>query len=454
MGTYTDFSVAGYPLINSKSAVVPEAMTVFRESDKQVFSRKLGDRNPLVWGDAYADEADEVETATLYVCSTDAVIARLEIMGFTINRARRDFESGRQGELAMYQEWATDEPDTPWFADKVKLIESLSFDAYLDVLRQVLSEKLMPKPFHDDERPGLSEAVRYILDDNEDYHFGFFASDIRCLIRAACEVAPKPSEVVQDITDLIDGGYYAPEEPICQHSIDSLTLGHQENSNRIVLTEGSTDTQVLKASLRLLYPHLSAYYSFLNFDTARVPGGAGQLASLVKGFAAAGIGNRIIAIFDNDSAARDAMRSLTQLRLPSNIAIRRYPDIELLRSYPTLGPSGNTNLDVNGLAASIELYFGSDVLRRPDGSLTPVQWKGYVEPLASYQGEVLGKTELQTAFSRKLAIAESDPAEHARQDWSGIDAILRVIFGAFKDEAQPIVPPDALQRATPASARG
>ena len=75
MGTYTDFSVAGYPLINSKSAVVPEAMTVFRESDKQVFSRKLGDRNPLVWGDAYADEADEVETATLYVCSTDAVIA-------------------------------------------------------------------------------------------------------------------------------------------------------------------------------------------------------------------------------------------------------------------------------------------------------------------------------------------------------------------------------------------
>lgn len=435
MGTYTDFSVAGYPLINSKSAVVPEAMTVFRESDKRVFSRRLGDRNPLVWGDAYADEAGEVETATVYVCSTDAVIARLEVMGFTINRARRDFESGRQGELAMYQEWATDEPDTPWFADKVKLIESLSFDEYLGALRQVLLEGLRPKPFDDDEKPGLSAAVRYTLDDNDDYLFGFFASDIRCLIRAACEVAPKPSVVIQDITDLVDGGYYAPEEPVCQQSIESLTLGHLENSNRIVLTEGSTDTQVLKTSLRMLYPHLSAYYSFLDFETAQVPGGAGQLASLVKGFAAAGIGNRIIAIFDNDSAARDAKRSLTKLRLPSNIAVLSYPDIELLRSYPTLGPSGNTNLDVNGLAASIELYFGSDVLRRPDGSLAPVQWKGYVEPITSYQGEVLGKTELRTAFSRKLAIAENDPAEQARQDWSGIDAILQVIFGAFKDEA-------------------
>jgi hypothetical protein len=112
-----------------------------------------------------------------------------------------------------------------------------------------------------------------------------------------------------------------------------------------------------------------------------------------------------------------------------------YPDIELLRSYPTLGPSGSSNLDINGLAASIELYFGEDVLRRPDGSLAPVQWKGYVEPVGSYQGEVLGKSELQAAFARKLAEAESDPLSRPRQDWTGVDAILRAIFSAFKDEA-------------------
>lgn len=435
MGTYTDLSVAGYPLVNSKSAVVPEAMTVFRESDKRVLDRRLGERNPLVWGDACADEADEIETATMYVCGTEAVIARLEIMGFTINRARRDFESGRQAELAMYQEWAKADTDLSWFSEKVELIEGLSFDAYLGALREVLSEGLRPRPFDDCEKPGLSAAVRYILDDNDDYLFGFFASDIRCLIRAACEVAPKPSDVIQDITDLVNGGYYELEAPVCQQSIDSLTLGHIENANRIVLTEGSTDAQVLEASLKLLYPNLFSYYSFLDFDTARAPGGAGQLASLVKGFAAAGIGNRIIAIFDNDSAARDARRSLTQLRLPSNIAVLSYPDIEFLRSYPTLGPSGSTNLDVNGLAASIELYFGSDVLRRPDGTLAPVQWKGYVEPVESYQGEVLGKTQLQQAFLRKLTKAENDPAEQERQDWSGIDAILQAILGAFKDEA-------------------
>ena len=62
-----------------------------------------------------------------------------------------------------------------------------------------------------------------------------------------------------------------------------------------------------------------------------------------------------------------------------------------------------------------------------------MQWKGYIEPVSSYQGEVLGKSELQEAFSSKLRIAENNPTERARQDWSGIDAILKVIFGAFED---------------------
>ena len=33
MGSYTELTVAGYPLVTSKSEVVPEVMTVFREKD-------------------------------------------------------------------------------------------------------------------------------------------------------------------------------------------------------------------------------------------------------------------------------------------------------------------------------------------------------------------------------------------------------------------------------------
>jgi len=88
-------------------------------------------------------------------------------------------------------------------------------------------------------------------------------------------------------------------------------------------------------------------------------------------------------------------------------------------------------LDVNGLAGSIELYLGEDVLRRPDGDLIAVQWKGYVEAVGGYQGEIMGKSEIQTAFSRKIAAARSDPSSRLKQDWTGIDAILTLIFRAF-----------------------
>ncbi len=432
MGTYTDFSVAGYPLLNSKSAVIPEAMTIFRETDRCVESRLFADRNPLVWGDAYADSAQETEIATQYVCDTEAAIARLDVMGFTLDRAAREFEDGLRDELETYREWAKDEPDRSWCADKIELLESLSFNTYLDALRKVITEGLRPEPFEDNKRVGLSAAVCHILGDNEEFLFGFFTNDVRCLVRAACEVVPKPSTVVQDITDLVDGGYYAPDEPVCQRAIDSLILGHLENSSQIVLTEGSTDAQFLKASLDLLHPHLSGFYSFLDFDSSRVPGGAGHLVSLVKGFAAAGVGNRIIAVFDNDSAARDARRSLAQVQLPPNIVVLAYPDIELLKKYPTLGPSGFSSLDVNRLAASIELYLGEDILRRPDGILAPIQWKGFIESVGCYQGEVVGKSELHAAFLRKLAEAKSNPSSRAKQDWSGMESILQVIFRAFR----------------------
>jgi HEPN/Toprim N-terminal domain 1 len=431
MGTYSTFSIADYPLIEYKSGVFPIVMTLFRETDKKVFERRLADRNRLVWGDAFLTTVEEVEIVHAYVCSIDAAIDRLEVMGFTLARAQKDYESGRRDIIAQYREWIEEEPDT-WFEEKLKVLESLSFETYLLALKEVVDKGLQRDPFDDINIPGLSEAVRYLLAENDEFLMGFFAPDIRCLIRALCHVAQKSGEVVQDITDLVDGGYYEGDEPVCQNAIDSLVLGHLENSNRIVLTEGSTDARVLKRSLRLLYPHLADYYSFMDFDNARVPGSAGHLVTLVKSFAASGIGNRIIAIFDNDTAASDARRSLDKVKLPPNFAVLAYPEVDFLRQYPTIGPSGNTNLDVNGLAASIELYFGEDVLRRTDGTLAPVQWKGYIEGEKKYQGEVVDKAKLITAFDKKLERAERDTNILKQEDWSGIKAILRVIFDAFR----------------------
>jgi len=96
------------------------------------------------------------------------------------------------------------------------------------------------------------------------------------------------------------------------------------------------------------------------------------LANIVRAFAGAGILNRMIALFDNDTAAEAAIASLAHIDLPANLIIRQLPAIDVARSYPTLGPSGMTRMDVNGLAGSIELYLGTDVLRDEGGNLKPV----------------------------------------------------------------------------------
>lgn len=432
MGTYTELTIAGFPLISSKSAVIPEVMTAFRESDRHVFTRRVTERNVLDWGEPDDPNDNEKETVIEYSSETGKVIDRLNIMGFTIRRVREDFEAGRRAELDKFASWAEEDPDDQWFIEDWEFLESLTYDAYETAFARVLSDGLRPFPFDDCKKEGLDQVVKYILGDNEEYLFGFVGSDVRFLLRLACEIVPENSRVVQDITALVHSGYYDEQEPVCKNATHALTAGHPENSPRIVLTEGSTDASILKEALAILYPHLSEYYVFLDFGSSRSPGGAGHLVSLVKAFSAAGITSRIIALFDNDSAALEARRALEGVSLLPNIAVRAYPELDLLRAYPTLGPGGLMSQDVNGLAASIELYLGEDVLRGGQDTLAPVQWKGYNETLNQYQGEVMRKTKLRAAFFDKAANCKADPEALRASDWSGLSAILQEIFCAFE----------------------
>src|SRR5213593_406209 len=106
MGTCTELTIADYPVISSKSAVIPEVMTVFRETDRHVFTRRVAERNALVWGEPGDPNDDETETVIEYSCETGKVIDRLNVMGFTLGRVREDFETGGRAELDEYASWA------------------------------------------------------------------------------------------------------------------------------------------------------------------------------------------------------------------------------------------------------------------------------------------------------------------------------------------------------------
>jgi hypothetical protein len=256
-------------------------------------------------------------------------------------------------------------------------------------------------------------------------------------LRAVLLVYPD-NEVRLDVTELVEEGWM-PGEPstLASQALSVLQANSGSHAPVIVLTEGRTDTEFLAASLELLFPHLTDLIKFLDYD-ARPEGGAGALARLVKSFAAAGVANRVVAIFDNDSAAADAMRTLNRFSLPANIVATRYPDLDELREYPILGPptskhpEGTQELaDINGLAGSIELYLGRDVLTDATGDLLPVQWQAFIQGIGRYQGEISDKHGIQKSFRAKLARCQANSNEIENSDWSGMRHILTCLLQAF-----------------------
>jgi hypothetical protein len=216
-------------------------------------------------------------------------------------------------------------------------------------------------------------------------------------------------------------------------------------SPTVVLTEGRTDAEFLRGALSLLYPHLDDLVRFMDFEgSAKPEGSASALVRTLHAFVAAGISNHLVAVFDNDSAAVDAMRALGS-DLPKNVAVMRYPYLDLAASYPTYGPPSSdspqgvlSTADVNGLAGSIELYLGHDVLTRPDGQLRPVQWRAFVRGVQRYQGEITDKGEIQMLFRSKLERAWKEGGHLPDQDWAGMDLILREILAAHAGMRGPL----------------
>jgi hypothetical protein len=153
-----------------------------------------------------------------------------------------------------------------------------------------------------------------------------------------------------------------------------------------------------------LYPDLIDYIAFFDYDGSNADGGTSFVVKFLRAFMAARINTSILAIFDNDAVGVEAFNAATALRLPNNIKTTLLPEIALACSYPTTGPQGDHDVDINGRAASIELFLGRHNLTT-DGNLTPVVWKNYISKVDRYQGELRDK-------SRPFHLFRSETATH------------------------------------------
>ncbi len=437
MGSYATFSVAGRELFSTKNGIDPLLMSMFRARDKRV--RKEGATEAIAKAYSREAEVEDIDSVTIveYRSTVSELRDRLDLMGFTLEHSRRTFERGiKHAREESHSDLNESLPDVlqEHYREKAEVERRLTFEDWLAGLSKIIRDGLEATPHGYGQSSLLQDyPVSYMLNEQslgDGAHLGFPSYDSRSVLRAMCEVLEPDANVVMDLTDLVLGGWYDTDDDLIEEADYLVAADYQTTQRIIALTEGGSDKRVLEASLELLYPHLREYFAFMDFDELNVPGGAGSLVNFVKAFAAAGVINRVVAIFDNDTAAGDALRALDGLKLPINVAITRLPVLDELEQYPTLGPSGTALMNINGLAASLELYFGQDVLTRADGSLTPVQWRGFNQALGKYQGEILDKQALQERFAHKVEKARVYAELTNSPDWAPIRKVLETIRAA------------------------
>jgi len=426
---YGGLYVNDYRLSRLRDGLTDSLLTVFRDDMYRSREEIIADYRPSAVLEP--DEAAEAIVVHEYSARGADVVERLEALGCNLEHAMRWLDDVLSHEHKQNLEHSHDlqlEAIRPSIIASLRRTEGYSANHWLKDVEQ------LGLPNDSDVYADSQERTRSWLFSLLDYW------DERYALRLILAALPE-ARVTLDITDLVSIEEVVDPEGLCESAMESLRIVGSIYAPTVVLTEGRTDASILSESLQILHPHLTDVIKFMDFER-RPEGGAGPLVGLVRAFAAAGISNRVVAIFDNDSAAAEALTSLDIRALPPNIRVRQYPSIELGRSYPTLGPPRSATeeveivqAEVNGVAGSIELYLGTDVLCTTDGSLTPIQWRNYSVKLRRYHGEIASKGRLQEKFFQKAALATQDSGVIQYQDWSGLTAILREIREAIADIA-------------------
>jgi hypothetical protein len=423
MSSYANVSVKGYNFYSLRNYVDSETTSLFTESNRRVYFNRENneDRKSYLESEGQLGDYEEFNNYE-YASSVKHVSQRLEVMGFTLDSSRREFDES----VDAIKPDIEDPRTTEIYGDIA--IDSYTFENWLKCVRLCIDKGIREHELRDKSTADYLSAhgmggVTRLVTNQSGYVFGF-PGDLRFAIRSIISLFDDGDEVVLDYTDLVEGGYYEEDEKLCGPS-----------SHAIVLTEGSTDASLLKLSIETLYPHLSDLLSFLDFsqEDFRPEGGVSFIVKILKVFVSARVPTNIIAVFDNDTAARDGLRNLKIDSLPPNFKVIMLPELELARNYPTIGPGGNTFTDINRRALSLELFFGKDVLQRADGTFTPVQWTSYIHALKEYQGEIENKEQLQKKYRSVLKEIQTDPTKAESIFRIPMRQLLEKIFYAFNE---------------------
>jgi hypothetical protein len=323
----------------------------------------------------YADNV--VKRKPAYVRKLRHVIPRLELLGFSLDGCRRAYEE-EVHRIPDYYPAMTIGFDTFRQALQVVDLDRVStaeYDADFDlgefakrVMRDPAFQDVMPENLTSDDGTFFENLDAYVV--------------LRLLGENPVNL---DRDLVWSIDDVVEGGWVEGDifEPLA------------DGSRFLIVTEGSSDSTILKTALPMVAPDVDDFFNFIDMRENYPFTGTGNLVNFCKGLAAIRVQNKIVVVLDNDTAGHAALQKLRRLQMPPNIRLVRLPDLEAFRTFPTLGPSGRLIEDVNGRAVAIECFL--DLAFGPTEERA-IRWTSYNYEVGAYQGELLAKEEYTRRF--------------------------------------------------------
>ncbi len=420
MGSYASLLFESYQIDSSKNELNPDFLVLFQEQDLKVEIIKKK-RGKVLEARAYFENTLECILQRLHIIGYPKELMQSfysEHLDYKIKSLKQLFKSIQDQEIQKK------------IKAEIKLLEKSSICDFQEAIKILIDHNI--HIYNKETYSGNNPFCNYLLEGTNSIFDKYSDSNsIYDILFCLSDIYPYNSKIVYDYSDLIDYPFFEfSVYDAYENAKSMISYGHKLGAKIILLTEGSSDIRILQSSLEFLYPHLTEYYYLMDFHSSNASGSTSSLVNSIKSFIGAGIKNKIIALFDNDTAAREALSALKGIKIPKTISIQHLPNLEVAENYPTLGPAGLTNMDVNEMACSIEMYLGDNFIKA-DGNYIPVQWKGYSPKVEAYQGEIMQKELIQGRFFSFIEAAKKDKSLIKTVDLSNIELIFEQLFDAF-----------------------
>ena len=369
---------------------------LFQETDRGRFHSDQIDY------DYYKDHKKDDELASYeigFIKPLEDVLPRLELLGYSLNKVKRDYERACENSAEdnrQMTEMGIPKPD-----------EFVDFDTFISFVSEFAIDELNNTPNFDfteaaqakirgrfETREVVEKLPYFDASEDQAYsersYFGGligFLDDPYSVLRVLAE-NPKNLRVptTWQYGPLVENGY---------EKADLFQPGVRRSETFLIATEGSSDAHILRRAIDLLRPEVSDFFRFIDMRERHPFPGTGNLHKFAEGLSKIDVHNQLVLIYDNDAEGRVTFLKTQQLDLPKNMRVAMLPDLKEFELFPTVGPEGEGEMDINGRAAAIECYLDLAAPKTPN---PVIRWSKYMSDLDCYQGALESKGQFMKAF--------------------------------------------------------